>query len=116
MIDERRMPFVEHLSELRDRLRNSVYAIFVATIICYLYKGRIFQVLARPLMGAFETARKAGVAGQLIFTGPAEAFMVLLKAALVAAIFVASPMIFWQLWAFISPGLHKHEKRWAVPF
>ncbi len=116
MNDERRMPFVEHLSELRDRLRNAAIAVFIATIGCYVYRGVLFRIMARPLMEAFLMAKKAGVAGQIIFTSPTEAFTVLLKTAIVGAIFLASPAIFWQLWAFIAPGLHKHEKRWAAPF
>jgi sec-independent protein translocase protein TatC len=114
--DERRMPFLEHLGELRDRLRNSVLAIFVAAIGCYLFRSFLFRWLARPLLGAFHKAKTEGVVGQLIFTSPLEAFMVLLKTALVASIFVASPVIFYQLWAFISPGLYRQEKRWALPF
>ncbi len=114
--DERRMPFLEHLAELRDRIRNAVIAIFLAAIGCYLTRGILFQLLARPLLKAFRIAKEKGVAGQLIFTSPVEAFLVLLKTALVSAIFVASPVLFYQLWAFISPGLYSHEKRWALPF
>ncbi len=114
--DERRMPFLDHLGELRDRLRNSAISIFVAAIGCYLFRGVLFRWLARPLMDAFLKAKSEGVVGQLIFTSPIEAFMVLLKTALVASIFVASPLIFYQLWAFIAPGLYRHEKRWALPF
>ena len=114
--DERRMPFLDHLAELRQRLRNSVLAIVVAAIGCYLFRGALFRLLAKPLVSAFLKAKDEGVAGQLIFTSPIEAFLVLLKTALVASIFVASPVIFHQLWAFISPGLYPHEKRWALPF
>jgi sec-independent protein translocase protein TatC len=114
--DERRMPFLEHLSELRDRIRNAVIAIVLAAVGCYLFRGWLFQIMARPLLTAFRVAKEKGVAGQLIFTSPIEAFLVLLKTALVTSIFVASPVIFYQLWAFISPGLYSHEKRWALPF
>ncbi len=114
--DEHRMPFLEHLAELRDRLRNAVLAIVIASVGCYLVRGVLFQLLARPLLAAFRVAKEKGVAGQLIFTSPIEAFLVLLKTALVSSIFVASPVIFHQLWAFISPGLYPHEKRWALPF
>jgi sec-independent protein translocase protein TatC len=114
--DERRMPFLDHLGELRDRLRNGAISIFLAAIACYAFKGVLFRWLARPLINAFLKAKDQGVVGQLIFTGPMEGFMVLLKTALVASIFVASPLIFYQLWAFISPGLYRNEKRWAVPF
>jgi sec-independent protein translocase protein TatC len=114
--DERRMPFLDHLGELRDRIRNSVIAIVIAAIGCYLVRGFLFRLLARPLLGAFVKAKAQGVVGQIIFTSPVEAFLVLLKTAIVASIFVASPMIFLQLWAFISPGLYPHERRWALPF
>src|SRR5205085_600784 len=89
MSEERRMPFLEHLGELRDRLRNSVIAIILATIGCYIIRGHLFRLLARPLITAFQTAKSNGVVGQLIFTSPIEAFMVLLKTAMVGAIFVA---------------------------
>lgn len=115
-LEERRMPFLEHLGELRDRLRNSAIAIFLATVACYIFRGRLFGILARPLIEAFQKAKSTGVEAQLIFTSPIEAFLVLLKTAIVAAIFVASPVIFLQIWGFISPGLYAHEKRWAAPF
>ncbi len=114
--DEKRMPFLDHIGELRQRLRNSVLAIAVAAAGCYIFRGLLFRILARPLMAAFLKAKAAGVVGQIIFTSPVEAFLVLLKTALVAAIFVASPVIFHQLWAFIAPGLYPQEKRWALPF
>lgn len=116
MSDERRMPFLEHLGELRDRLRNSVLAIVAAAVICYIYRFPIFKVLVRPLVGAMATAKAMGIEGQLVFINPMEGFMVLLKTALLGAVFLASPMVFAQLWGFISPGLYPHEKRWAVPF
>ncbi len=114
--DEKRMPFLEHLAELRDRLKNSVIAILIAAVACFIYRGALFRYLAKPILSAFRVAKAQGVAGQLIFTSPIEAFLVLLKTALVASIFVASPVIFYQLWAFIAPGLYPHEKKWALPF
>jgi sec-independent protein translocase protein TatC len=116
LTDERRMPFLDHIGELRQRLRNSVLAIVLAAGGCYIFRGVLFRALARPLLTAFLKAKSEGIVGQIIFTSPIEAFMVLLKTALVASIFVASPVIFHQLWAFISPGLYAHEKRWALPF
>ncbi len=114
--DERRMPFLDHLGELRDRVRNSVLAIVIAAIGCYAFRGLLFRILARPLLSAFYKAKAQGIVGQIIFTSPVEAFLVLLKTSLVASIFVATPVIFHQLWAFISPGLYPHEKRYAFPF
>ena len=114
--EERRMPFIDHLAELRDRLRNSVIAIFLATVVCYIFRGYLFRVMAKPLIVAFEKAHAAGIAPQLVFLSPIEAFLVLLKTAIVGAIFASSPVIFLQLWGFISPGLYAHERRWAAPF
>lgn len=113
--EERRMPFLDHLGELRDRIRNSVIAIFASAVVCYIFRLRIFGWLALPLFSAFKKAEALGVKGQIVFLNPMERFMVYLKTALVASLFLASPVIFYQLWAFIAPGLYKHERRWAVP-
>lgn len=115
-LDEKRMPFLDHIGELRQRLRNSVLGVCLALIVCYIFRWRLFYVLSQPLLTAFAKAKAMGVAGKLVFISPVEMFMVLLKTAMVSAIFVASPVIFQQLWAFISPGLYPHEKRWALPF
>jgi sec-independent protein translocase protein TatC len=115
-LDEKRMPFLDHIGELRSRLRNSVLGVVLALIVCYIFRWRLFYILSQPLLSAFAKAKAMGVAGKLVFISPVEMFMVLLKTALVSAIFVASPIIFQQLWSFISPGLYPHEKRWALPF
>lgn len=113
--DERRMPFMEHIGELRDKIRNSVIAVLLATVGCWIYHKQIFAILARPLALAFLKAQKQGVVGQLVFISPVEGFLVYVKTAVVAAIFLATPVIFQQIWSFISPGLYPHEKRWAAP-
>lgn len=115
-LDEKRMPFLDHIGELRSRLRNSVLGIVLALIVCYIFRWRIFYWMSQPLLDAFAKAKAMGVGGKLVFISPIEMFMVLLKTALVSSIFVASPIIFQQLWSFISPGLYPHEKRWALPF
>lgn len=114
--DEKRMPFLEHLGELRDRVRNSAIAVLAAIVGCYIFRVRIFAWLALPLASAFKHAEALGIKGKVIYISPMEQFMVYLKTALVASIFVASPAIFHQLWAFIAPGLYPHERRWALPF
>lgn len=114
--DEKRMPFLEHLGELRDRIRNSAIAILAAVVGCYVFRVRIFAWLALPLAAAFRQAEAMGIKGKIIYISPMEQFMVYMKTALVASIFVASPVIFQQLWAFIAPGLYPHERRWALPF
>jgi len=115
-LDEKRMPFLDHIGELRLRLRNGVLGMVVALVVCYIFRWRLFYVLSQPLLSAFAKAKAMGVAGKLVFISPVEMFMVLLKTALVCAVFGASPIVFQQLWAFIAPGLYPHEKRWALPF
>lgn len=115
-LEEKRMPFLDHIGELRSRLRNSVIGIVLALIGCYIFRWHIFYWMSQPLLAAFVKAKAMGVGGKLVFISPMEMFMVLLKTALVSSIFVASPIIFQQLWSFIAPGLYPHEKRWALPF
>ena len=93
--DEKRMPFLEHLGELRDRVRNSAIAVLAAIIGCYIFRVRIFAWLALPLASAFKHAEALGIKGKVIYISPMEQFMVYLKTALVASIFVASPAIFY---------------------
>lgn len=114
--DDKRMPFLEHLGELRNRLRNSLLFAVLALIGAYMLRVRIFAWLALPLFRAFKHAETLGIKGKIIYISPMEQFMVYLKTAAVASVFMASPMIFYQLWAFIAPGLYAHEKRWALPF
>jgi sec-independent protein translocase protein TatC len=112
-----RMGFLEHLDDLRTCFRNSAIALVVATGVTYGFRSYLFALLARPLVVAWKASEGQGIGKpQLVFTSPAEAFMVLLKLALVAAIFVASPFIFRELWRFISPGLYARERRWGIVF
>jgi sec-independent protein translocase protein TatC len=102
-----RMPFMEHLGELRTRIMRALYGLLAGTVIALPFSERIVDWLARPVT-------KLGY--ELVFTAPAEAFWVQMKVGLIAGVFIASPIILWQVWAFISPGLHQHEKKYAVPF
>ncbi len=105
-IDDR-MPFMEHLGELRTRIVRALYGLLAGTLIALPFSERITDWLARPVT-------KLGY--ELVFTAPAEAFWVQMKVGLIAGVFIASPVILWQVWAFIAPGLHHHEKKYAVPF
>jgi len=102
-----RMPFMEHLGELRTRIMRALYGLLAGTLIALPFSERIVDWLARPVT-------KLGY--ELVFTAPAEAFWVQMKVGLIAGVFLASPVILWQIWAFIAPGLHEHEKKYAVPF
>ncbi len=101
------MPFTSHLAELRSRLIKSVAAVTVAFFGCYAAAEDIFTFLAAPL-------RRIPVTGlTLIGTAVTEAFFTKLKVAFVAALFIASPVLVWQAWQFIAPGLYEHEKRYT---
>ena len=114
------MPFTEHLAELRNRIGKSLLAILVASIACFFFAQPLFDLLTLPLEQAnLELQKKATEQVhqlKLIGTGPAEAFIVKLKVALGAGVILASPILFFQLWCFIAPGLHEHERRLAAPF
>ncbi len=105
-----KMTFLEHLEELRKRLIVSIVALGVAFLVCWNFADRIFGWLARPLARFLQPGEK------LVFTRLTEPFMLYMKVAFFAGIFVASPIILWQLWLFIAPGLYKRERRYAAPF
>ena len=102
-----RMPFMEHLGELRVRIMRAMYGLLAGTVIALPFSERIVDWLARPI---------TRLGYELVFTAPAEAFWVQMKVGLIAGVFIAAPVILWQVWAFIAPGLHHHEKKYAVPF
>jgi sec-independent protein translocase protein TatC len=102
-----KMPFMEHLGELRTRIMRSLIALLVGLVIAFPFAERITDFLARPVT-------KLGY--KLVFTAPAEAFWVQMKVALICGLFISAPGILWQVWAFIAPGLHEHEKKYALPF
>jgi sec-independent protein translocase protein TatC len=112
------MPFLAHLDELRSCLRNSSIAILGGTVIAYAFRRQLFALLARPLIAAWEEAqREVGIGRpEMVFTSPVEAFMVLFKLSLLVGVFIASPMVFRELWRFISPGLYARERRWGLAF
>jgi sec-independent protein translocase protein TatC len=115
---ERRMPFLEHLTELRTCLRNSAIAVLAATCVAYAFRTYLFALLARPLIDAWaEAQREVGIGKpEMVFTSPIEAFMVLFKLSLLCGVFLASPFIFRELWRFISPGLYDRERKWGLAF
>lgn len=104
------MPFTSHLAELRSRLLKSVLALAVAFAACFSVAEQIFAVLAAPL-------RRLQIHDlTLIGTAVTEAFFTKMKVAFAAAVIVASPVLLWQLWQFIAPGLYEHEKRYTRSF
>lgn len=110
--DDKKMPLLDHLIELRQRLLYSIVALVVAFIACYIVAEEIYAFLVAPLADIFgqEEGRR------LIFTGLHEAFFTYLKVGLFGAICITFPILAGQLWAFIAPGLYKHERRAFLPF
>src|SRR6266478_1725691 len=106
------MPLTAHLEELRWRLIKSLAAVAVAFAVCYGFSEQVFTLLTRPLVGAAAGDEHV----QLIGTGVTEAFFTRLKVTFIAAIFAASPVLFYQAWRFIAPGLYSNERRTAAPF
>ncbi len=104
------MTFTEHLEELRWRLVKSVGALALAFVLCYLQSDRIFSFMIAPLKGALQPGQS------LIGTGVTEAFFIEMKVGLVGGLFLASPVIFYQIWRFLAPGLLGDEKKLVAPF
>jgi len=111
--DERAMPLLDHLIELRRRLIYSVSAILVLFFICYYFSPSIYNFLVAPLADVLE---QMGGQRRLIFTALHEAFFTYIKVAFFAALFLSFPFLSIQVWMFIAPGLYKNEKRAFAPF
>ena len=105
-----KMPLTAHLEELRWRLIKALLAITVGFVATYSFADQLFAFLTRPLLSLTPGPV------ELIGTGVTEAFFTKLKVSFIAAIFVASPVLFYQAWMFVAPGLYDQEKRYARPF
>jgi len=114
-LDDSSMSLMEHLEELRWRIFKSLIAIVVGGIVAFIFREPILHFLTYPLPKTADAAlRSAG--DKLIVTGLAEGFTVYLKLSFAVGFLIALPVILYQVWAFISPGLYEREKKNAVPF
>ena len=104
------MSFLEHLDELRKRLIYSVVSLCIGCAIAYLFINRIVDFIMLPLVHMLPGGNK------LMFTNGPDVFMLYLKMGFIAGIFFSCPLILWQVWKFIAPGLYTHEKKFAIPF
>ncbi len=107
--EDEKIPFTAHLEELRSRLIKCSIAVGIGFAISYGFKEILFEILVRPLV----TVMAEG--DHLIFTGLPEAFFTYLKVALLAGLMLASPVILYQFWLFVAPGLYKKERRMLGP-
>jgi len=101
------MPFLEHLEELRQRLIKSLIGLGLGTAVGFAYTAEIITFLNRPALA---------LGLQMVAIDATEVFSVYFKVALATGICLAAPVMLWQIWRFIEPALHKHEKRYAAPF
>jgi sec-independent protein translocase protein TatC len=100
---------ISHLLELRDRLIRAIVAVALMFLPCMFYSNQIFTFVATPL------EQKLPKNAQLIATTVMSPFLTPFKLSLFVAVFLAMPFIIYQLWAFVAPGLYRHEKRFAIP-
>ncbi len=110
-VDSYRMPLMEHLVELRKRVIYSLVALLIASCVCFGFAPEIWAVLVEPMNSALhETGR-----GFMAMTSPIEGFMTYMRVAALAAIALAAPVMFYQIWKFIAPGLYPKEQRLVIP-
>lgn len=116
------MTVLEHLTELRKRLIISLAAITVMALVGFAFFGPIFEALLRPYRIALanlpEAARPEGVlgAGSLVYSSPVDPFLIRVKVAFFTGLLLALPVVLFQVWRFVTPGLTKRERRLAIPF
>ncbi len=107
--EDEKIPFTSHLEELRNRLIKCFIAVGIGFALSYGFKEILFKILVRPLVNVMAEG------DHLIFTGLPEAFFTYLKVALLAGLMLASPVILYQFWMFVAPGLYKKERRLLGP-
>jgi len=107
------MGFMQHLEELRRRLLISIYSVLAAMCVCLYWQKDIFRWAMRPVTRALAENH---LDTHLTYTNPTDPMNIYIEMALIAGIFVASPVILYQVWAYIRPALYKNERRWVIPF
>lgn len=110
------MPLGDHLRELRSRFVKSGIAIALGMIVGWVYYTPIFAWLSMPFNAVVEQARSEGREVTLALTGVADPFVLQLQVSAVTGLLISAPIWLYQLWRFVTPGLHKNEKRWAIAF
>jgi sec-independent protein translocase protein TatC len=107
------MSFLEHLEELRRRIIYSFLYVVAGFCVCWWFHERIFAIMQKPIVTALANHK---MDTQLVYLNPTDPFNMYLKISFLAGIFVASPFVLYQVWAFIAPGLYRNERRYVLPF
>lgn len=111
------MTLFEHLSELRRRLLITIGAVAAGGIVVWFLYGPTFHFLLEPYQNFLVHHQSKDISkGKLVVTGPLEGFTTRLKISVYGGVIVSSPVALWELWRFITPGLHRNEKKYALPF
>lgn len=105
---------MEHLRELRTRLVRAVLAILIGTVIAWFFYVEIFAWLMEPYESIREDLEAANIDTNFAITGVGGAFQFQLRVSLIVGLLISSPFWFWQMWAFVLPALHRHERRSAI--
>jgi sec-independent protein translocase protein TatC len=111
-LESGRMPLLDHLIELRNRLMWSIGAVIVGFLVCYQFKVRIYAFLVHPLAVIF----KGQTGRHLIYTGLTEAFFTYIKVSFWGGLCLAFPVVATQIWKFVAPGLYKNERKAFLPY
>lgn len=110
-----RMSFMDHLEELRSRIIKALYGLLVSFVLSLVFAGQLWDIISEPAVSALK--HLGVVPPRLVQITPMESFSIIwVQLPLLCSIFIASPWIVYQVWAFIAPGLYKRERRWAAPF
>jgi len=110
-LDDTPLPLTAHLAELRTRIIRILIAVVLGAALCWNYREETFALLLRPALVAL-----APDGGKLQALAPGEMFFTYIKCALLVGFVVSLPVVFWQVWSFVAPGLYPREKRLALPF
>ncbi len=109
------MTLIEHLAELRNRVLKAAVAVAIGGVIGFLLYTRVLDLLVEPYCDVKRSV-DADASCRLVVTDPLESFSIRLKLSTYLGLLIASPVVLWQLWRFITPGLYPKERRYAVPF
>lgn len=104
------MTMVEHLTELRNRLLVACMVVLLGMIVCYIFKEPLFNLLVAPVLNGEKAP------AQLVFIGVPELFFTYLKLSFLGGLFIGFPVILWEVWRFVAPGLYDNEKKLVAPF
>lgn len=109
-MEEEKLPITNHLEELRSRLIKCFISVIVGFMASYYFSGQIFDFLAGPMVEVMPKGSK------FIFTSPTEAFFTYMKVGFFTGLVLSAPVIFYQIWKFIMPGLYEKERKFVIPF